>query len=221
MTDLAFGNEFAINPEPRSACVLLVDTSGSMNGDPINQLNEGLKVFQEDIRNDVLASLRTEIAIVTFDSSVNLIQDFITADEFVAPELSVEGITSMGAGLDYALQLVENRKNIYKTNAVPYYRPSIFLITDGEPTDDIEAAKQALHQAVNSDRVIFYPIGVAGANFDVLRNLSPKIPPLRLKGLSFKEFFVWLSHSQKSVSASTPGEQVPLPSVDPWGERPS
>lgn len=221
MTDLAFGNEFAINPEPRSACVLLVDTSSSMHGDPIHQLNEGLKVFQDDIRNDAIASLRTEIAIVTFDSSVNLVQDFITADEFIAPELQVTGMTSMGAGLDYALQLVEGRKNIYKTNAIPYYRPSIFLITDGAPTDEIDTAKRALHQAVKGDRVVFYPIGVAGANFDVLRDLSPKVPPLQLKGLSFREFFVWLSASQKSVSASTPGEQAPLPSFDAWGERPS
>src|SRR5262245_13508406 len=58
--------EFAENPDPRCPCVLLLDTSGSMEGVPIAALNEGLGAFQKDIKEDTLAQRRTEIALVTF-----------------------------------------------------------------------------------------------------------------------------------------------------------
>jgi hypothetical protein len=58
--------EFAENPEPRCSCLLLLDTSGSMAGEPIAQLNQGIKVFNDEVRADRLASLRVEVAIVTF-----------------------------------------------------------------------------------------------------------------------------------------------------------
>ncbi|MBP1597398.1 MAG: von Willebrand factor type [Acidobacteria bacterium] len=70
--------EFAMNPDPRCACVLLLDTSASMAGPPINELNQSLKVFQEDLQEDPLARRRVEIAVVTFgDKGVTKIQDFV------------------------------------------------------------------------------------------------------------------------------------------------
>src|SRR6476469_7419847 len=79
--------EFAENQEPRCPCVLLLDTSGSMHGAAITALNEGLRAFQQDLARDALASLRVEVAIVTFDSSVTVAQDWVTADRFQPPAL--------------------------------------------------------------------------------------------------------------------------------------
>jgi uncharacterized protein YegL len=62
--------EFAENPEPRCACVLLLDTSGSMGGAPVAALNEGLTTFKDVLSKDPVASKRVEIAIVTFDSGL-------------------------------------------------------------------------------------------------------------------------------------------------------
>jgi hypothetical protein len=74
--------EFAENPAPRCPCVLLLDTSGSMQGSPIDALNQGLLTFKDDLIKDPLASRRVEVAVVTFDSAVKVIQDFVTADKF-------------------------------------------------------------------------------------------------------------------------------------------
>jgi Mg-chelatase subunit ChlD len=63
-TDLELA-EFAENPEPRCPCVLLLDTSGSMQGDPIKALNQGLQAFKDDLMRDPLASRRVELAVVT------------------------------------------------------------------------------------------------------------------------------------------------------------
>ena len=60
--------EFADNPEPRCPCVLILDTSGSMRGSPIEALNEGVQTFRRELQKDALASLRVETAVIIFGS---------------------------------------------------------------------------------------------------------------------------------------------------------
>lgn len=88
------GTAFADNPENRCACLLLLDTSGSMSGEPIRQLNEGLKLFEQELKSDSLAAKRVEVAIVTF-GPVTVQSDFTAAHQFFAPELTSGGNTPM------------------------------------------------------------------------------------------------------------------------------
>ena len=113
---------FVDNPEPRCACVLLLDNSGSMSGKPIAQLNAGLKQFQKELAGDALASKRVEIAIITF-GPVKVVQDFVSAEAFQPGELVVDGGTPMGEAILEALELVRLRKQQYQANGVAYYRP--------------------------------------------------------------------------------------------------
>jgi uncharacterized protein YegL len=208
--------EFGDNPEPRCPCVLLLDTSGSMSGAPINELNAGLQVLSQSLSDDELAKLRVEIAIITF-GPVNLTQDFITAGQFVAPQLSANGDTPMGTAINLALDKIDERKQTYKQNGISYYRPWIFLITDGDPTDGNvwQSAAQRVRDAENRKKVAFFAVGVEGADTNVLSQFSTR-QPLMLKGLNFRELFVWLSASLNSVSRSKPGDEVPLQSPATW-----
>ena len=95
--------DFAVNPEPRCPCILLLDTSGSMSGAPIDQLNTGLQVFYEGLVKDRLAALRVEVAIITIGKQPVLAQDFVTADQFKPPTLSAGGATPIGAAINLAL----------------------------------------------------------------------------------------------------------------------
>lgn len=200
--------EFAENPEPRCPCVLLLDTSSSMRGDPISELNAGLVTFKDELAADELASKRTEVAVVSFGPA-DLVTDFVTADSFAPPTLVASGATPMGAAIQLALDLVEQRKDSYKAAGISYYRPWIFLITDGAPTDEWAAAAAAVKRGEEHGSFSFFAVGVEGANMEVLSQISSR-EPLPLSGLRFREMFVWLSKSMRSVSHSQPGDSVAL-----------
>jgi uncharacterized protein YegL len=211
--------EFAENPEPRCPCVLLLDTSGSMRGAPIDALNKGLVAFREDLVRDPLASRRVEVAVITFDSEVKVVQDFVTVDQFQPPTLSAQGLTFMGTAIHKALDMIQARKAMYRKNGVAYYRPWVFMITDGEPQGEPDTVVQQASQRLKNDeaakRVAFFAVGVENANMAKLAEIVVRTP-VKLIGLNFTEMFVWLSRSMEAVAQSKTDEQVALPPPG-WG----
>jgi uncharacterized protein YegL len=201
--------KFSINPEPRVACVLLLDVSGSMAGAAIAELNAGLTTYKDELAADSLASKRVEVAVVTFGGVVKRVCNFTTADSFQPPVLAADGDTPMGAAIREGVEMIRREKDLYRSKGISYYRPWIFLITDGGPTDEWKSAADLVKQGETSKSFSFYAVGVENANLDVLKQISVKAP-LSLKGLRFRDLFKWLSESQQSVSRSSPGDKVPL-----------
>jgi uncharacterized protein YegL len=209
--------EFVQNPENRCPVILLLDTSGSMIGEAMNALNQGVNLFKENIQADTKASLSVEVALITF-GPVKLVQDFVTIDQFTPPTLVADGVTPMGEAIEYALDLLTARKAVYQENGIQYYRPWIFMITDGAPTDPWQDAAARIHQGEADRKFCFFSVAVEGADLKTLAQIAPSDrPPVLLNGLDFQSLFVWLSKSMKRVSSGKVGEAVELPPVG-WGQ---
>ncbi|WP_345083554.1 vWA domain-containing protein [Nemorincola caseinilytica] len=214
---IPFGSDnFADNPEPRCPCVLLLDTSGSMGGMPIMQLNEGVRTFRQELLADPIATKRVEVAVVTF-GPVTIETDFHTVPNFHPRELETTGDTPMGEAIATGIELITKRKKEYKESGIAYYKPWIILITDGAPTDEWAAAAQMVQKGEANKSFAFFAIGVEDANMDILKQISVRAP-LKLKGLMFREFFIWLSASMKMVSAKEPGNAINLLPPSGWSE---
>ena len=209
------------NPTARVPICLVLDTSGSMMGEPINELNEGVQMFFKAIKEDEIAQYSAEIAIVTFGGTSNKILDFESINNQTIPVLNASGSTPMGSGVNLALDLLEQRKLEYQNAGVDYYQPWMVLMSDGGPTEPIENAVERTCAQINSKKLTIFPIIIGDdAGAKVISRFSPDRPPLKLKGLNFKEFFEWLSQSVSRVSQSTPGEKIELDidGIKTWGE---
>ena len=201
---IPFGaSEFAENPEPRCPCLLLLDTSASMAGPPIAELNRGLATFKQELANDTLAMKRVELGVVTF-GPVQLLNDFQTPDMFMPPALGSAGDTPMGAAIAGGLEMIRQRKHL---SSIP---TTVWVFSsDGAPTDDWQAAAEMVRAGEAAKSFSFFAVGVDGADMDVLGRISVRAP-LRLTGLRFSDLFAWLSASLSNVSRSQMGQAVQL-----------
>jgi uncharacterized protein YegL len=218
------------NPDPRIACALLLDTSASMSGPPIQALNHGLELFCDEIKKDELAQKRAEITVISFGGGARVEIPFTEGRDLQPRNLVAAGDTPMGAALNLGLEQLQHQKHAYRQAGLEYYRPWLFLLTDGEPTDEpaFASAAEHLRQVEAAKGVAVFPIGVGPyANLDRLRSLSGQRTPVMLDGLSFAEFFQWLSASLSAASASNAfgssdqagsTEQIALPSPQGWAQ---
>ena len=213
------------NPTPRVPVCLCLDTSGSMQGIPVDELNEGVRLFYEAIKEDETALYSAEISVVTFGNEAKCIRDFASLElEPDAPILLAYGLTPLGEAINMGLDLLEKRKDEYKNKGVDYYQPWLVLMTDGSPNGSASELSKAINRTVdmvNEKKLTVFPIGIGSdADMNILAQFSPKRPPLKLQGLKFKEFFAWLSKSVSKTSQSTPGETVKLDveGIKGWGE---
>lgn len=223
-------HELIENPTARVPVCLVLDASPSMSqrhrGDQmtaIEALNAGVKAFCDAVADDEIALYSADVAVISFSEMAKVEVDFGSVERG-APHIDIHdgGGTSIGSGVNAALNLLEQRKQQYKETGVDYYQPWLVLMTDGAPTDKthIEASRKIV-DLINRKKLTIFPIGIGSeAELGTLAMFSPTRPPLRLQGLRFAEFFEWLSKSVAATSRSTPGETVRLDveGIKGWAE---
>lgn len=216
--------EFDTNPEPRCPCLLVIDVSRSMGrNNRIGQVNQGLQSLSHYLEQDTLASLRAEIALLTFSDRHKLVQDFVPASQFAPPQLKPKKGTNALPAIREGLQLIANRKAQYQEHGINYYRPLLIFMTDGEifapqhhTAAPVVAIREQLAQAHNNRQVAFFAVGATeDADLTALSVISPTAPK-RLRETRFAEFFQWLSRSLSTVSQSQTEDRIILPSTEEW-----
>ena len=214
---------FGDNPEARVACVLLLDVSGSMAETtarnptspppPRLRVERGPDDIQRELAADSLASKRTEVAVVTFGGVVQTVSDFTTADGFQPPVLTASGNTPMGEAIRQAVEMLRRRKDAYRANGIQFYRPWIFLSpmagrpTNGSPPPSWSSKGKRPRPSHSTRSAWKVPTWMFSS-----KSASPRAR-LGLKGLRFRDLFLWLSI--RAMSRSNPGENVQL--LNPTG----
>ncbi len=224
MKDYANNNTLDVtNPAPRCPVVLLLDTSGSMSGAPISELNQGVRQFLEETRSDEAAGMSVELEVITFDDRASRIVPFRPISGVNGlPSFGAGGMTSMGAALRMATADLKARRHLYRQTGVSSYRPWVVLMTDGGPNDEWRNAAREMREMGERGRIQYIGIEI-GHQVDhrTMCQILPANPgPVRLQGLKFKQFFRWLTDSLRSVSRSTPEQesQVQFGDVRSWAD---
>ncbi len=211
------------NTSQRLPCVSVPAASRTMGGAPRDEVNAGLTVLESELKKDDIASQRVQLLVIRCGGDVEVISDWQDAENFQAPRITASGGTPLGESVRLALSKIEEQKARYKANGIPYNRPWLFVITDGEPNDDgWEQAADAARAADIAEKLVFFGIATAGANLATLRRFAPENrPPVMLQGLKFRELFLWLSQSTRSGSKAAQGTNAQMPSPADWMQVPT
>ena len=214
-----FSAESPENYEQKCCCALVVDVSSSMSGIPINQLNQALQEFHQDIAADSTTANRLEITVIEFCHVVQTLIDPSLVENFTMPILTTKGTTALVDGVREGINVVKARKAWYKQTGQPYYRPWVILITDGAPDagQDVTGLAKEIAEGAQKSDFHFFTLGVQNANMSLLNTISDaSMPPAHLQGLKFSEFFKWLSATMVFVSNSKDGDKINLPNPANW-----
>lgn len=194
--------------EPHMACLFLLDTSGSMDGTPIQSLVSALNRFSREVCEDRATRDILDVAIVEFNSTVRVIQDFVPVEYMAPVTLEAQGGTDMNAGLRAAIDMVLDRGRFYHRTGSQPYCPWIVMITDGYPFDSIDSIAEEIEMLDRQDKLRLWSLAVQGADTKLLNRLGHGKRVLALDGYDFSGFFDWVNKSMRSISVSSPGEKA-------------
>ncbi len=203
-------SDFGSSTKRRLPICFCLDTSGSMMGNPIKQLNQGLNNFIASIKANDDTRSATDIAIITFGSSVDIVMPFGKITEDGLPEIKASTtMTPIGEGILTALELLNARKEGYKEQGIKYYQPWLVVITDGAPQGpnamaNMEMAIKACNELEKDDKLVIFNIGVGNSvDFDILKRVSVKREePISVSSGDFGKLFEFLGSSSSSVVSS-------------------
>ena len=173
---------------------LLLDTSGSMMGEPIESVKNGVQVMISSLRQNPQALETAFLSIITFDSTAKQLVPLTDLSTFQMPDLQASGVTSMGAALSLVSQCIDNE--VAKTTAESKgdWKPIVFIFTDGVPTDNITSGLQELQQ-----RRTAYIVACAagsGADTSLLQQITENVVMIdTADSQSIAKFFAWVTAS--------------------------
>ncbi len=196
---------------------LVLDCSGSMSGEPIEAVRQGMRTLLGELKGDPQALETVYLSVITFDSTARQVVPLTELILVKEPKLQATGTTALGAALGLLSERIE--KEVRRTTAEQKgdWRPLIFLMTDGEPTDAWERQADAI-KAARPGNFIACAAG-AGANEAVLKRVTEIVVRLNdLEPDTLSQFFKWVSASVTTTSqnvAAKPDSPVNLPPPPP------
>ncbi|HYY94150.1 MAG TPA: VWA domain-containing protein [Pyrinomonadaceae bacterium] len=178
---------------------LVLDCSGSMAGEPIEAVRAGVKALLADLRGDPQAVETAYLSVITFSSSAQQVCPLTELLAFQEPNLDASGSTAFGEALTLLEQRVDAEVRKTTQQQKGDWKPLVFLMTDGQPTDSWEAAADRIKQK-RVGNIIACAAG-AGADEQLLKRVTETVVVLNsLQPDALKAFFKWVTQSIKTTS---------------------
>ncbi len=195
---------------------ILLDTSGSMYGEPIEAVKNGVQVLVSTLRSDPYALETAYLSVITFNSSAQQDVPLTELASFQQPNLTASGCTALGEALSLLAQKADTE--VTKTTAEQKgdWKPLVFIMTDGEPTDDLQKGLAEFNK--RKWGVVVACAAGQGANTNTLKKITECVVQLdTADSATIKAFFKWVS---ASISTSSQKVEDGLGEVNGLGELP-
>lgn len=184
---------------------LLIDTSGSMKGEPIEAVNAGLQSLVSSLRRDPQALETAHLSIITFDREARLVLPLTPVSELQLPPIEIPdgGPTMTGAALELLCQRVDSEVRTHSTDVKRDWKPLLFIMTDGAPSDIQKYNEMVPECKKRTFAAITACAAGMKAKIDALRELATSVVSLdTCDGATFAQFFQWVSASISSGAQS-------------------
>lgn len=173
---------------------LVLDTSGSMSGEPIEAVKNGVQVLVSSLRQDPYALETAHLSVITFGSAATQVTPLVELASFQVPDFQASGQTSMGAALELLAGRIGAEVARTTADAKGDWKPLVFVMTDGQPTDNWKHGLEALRK-VKTGMVVACAAG-PGADVGMLKELTEVVVQLDTTDSgTIKAFFKWVSAS--------------------------
>jgi uncharacterized protein YegL len=179
---------------------LMLDCSGSMSGDPIEAVRTGMKMIVDELKSDPMALQTVWLSVITFDSTAKQVVPLTEIESFIEPLIDAGGSTAMGDALTLLVNCIDKEVRKSSPNQKGDWKPLVFLLTDGEPTDN-------WHEPANKVKKLTANVIACGAGGNVNQNILKQITEIVMllstsQPNDIKAFFKWVTQSIKVTSQS-------------------
>ncbi|HFK5510349.1 VWA domain-containing protein [Elizabethkingia anophelis] len=188
---------------------LLLDTSGSMTGEPIEAVKNGVQMMMHSLRQNPQAIETAYVSIITFDTDARQLVPLTDLASFQMQNIKASGVTSLGAALNLLAEKLETEINKTTLDQKGDWKPLTFIMTDGIPTDDWQSGFNKL-KTVNKGLIVGCAAG-SGSDDSILRQITESVVRLdNADSESISKFFQWVtaSISTSSTRIEESGKEV-------------
>ena len=173
---------------------LVLDTSGSMSGEPIEAVKNGVQILVSALRQDPYALETAFLSVITFDGQAQQLVPLSELATFNPPNLQVGTTTSLGAGLKLLAERVDAEVTKTTADTKGDWKPMVFLMTDGLPTDDWQSGLAEFKK--RKFGIVVACAAGTGADTTVLKQITENVVALDTADTaSLRAFFKWVSAS--------------------------
>lgn len=199
---------------------LLLDTSGSMTGEPIEAVKNGVQMMIHSLRQNPQAIETAYVSIITFDSDARQIVPLTDLASFQMVNIKAAGVTSLGKALELLADKLETEVTKTTIEKKGDWKPMTFIMTDGIPTDDWQRGLSKL-KSINKGLVVGCAAG-SGADDSVLKQITESVVRLdNADAESIAKFFQWVTASISTSSTKVEDSGIDLTKMDQLPPPPS